>query len=100
MDELKQLIKSVEESINDGDSAEKVLNALLTDLKTYVKTDGWIPVSERLPESKGRYIACLGYACSCELTFRSGEWLNPYTDNKYLDATAWQPLPKPWKGEE
>ena len=61
---------------------------------------GWIPVSERLPESNGRYIACLGDVCVCELTFEGGKWFNPDTGNEYLDVTAWQPLPEPWKGEE
>lgn len=59
--------------------------------------DGWILCSDRLPEENERYIACLGYACACELTFRDGRWFNPYTDNEYLDVTAWQPLAEPYK---
>lgn len=47
MSEIKQLINSAEEMIKDGDSPEKVLNALLTDLKAYEKCNGWIPVSYR-----------------------------------------------------
>lgn len=108
MSELKQLINSAEEMIKDEESPEKVLNALLTDLKAYEKFNGWIPVSERLPkEPKPNplldYRPLELYLVSVEgekYPFRAFWNGRNFADgiNKVEGVIAWQPLPEPWKG--
>ena len=70
----------------------------LIELLEKQKTNGWIPCSERLPETYDNLLICqsdgyvnVGY-CS----------LNEFRDmNSYLykDVIAWQPLPEPYKEE-
>lgn len=120
MSELKQLINSAEEMIKDEESPEKVLNALLTDLKAYEKFNGWIPVSERLPEEhesifmkyKGTDKWKIGMFEKCSdkvkvtIEFEDGtritKTLHTIDGNweRFFNGKviAWQPLPEPWKG--
>lgn len=64
-----------------------------------VKNDGWIPVSERLPE-EGTYLCTLdGELCGIDEAFigmcgiENGKW------DEEGCVIAWQPLPEPYKGE-
>lgn len=121
MNEIKQLTNSAEEMIKDGDAPEKVLNALLTDLKVYVKSNGWIPVSKRLPKEhdsifvkyKGtdKWLPGMFEKISDEVNVTieledgtritrtsctiDGNWERLFRHK----VIAWQPLPEPWKGE-
>lgn len=61
--------------------------------------DGWIPVSERLPED-GTYLCTLdGELCGIDEPFtgmcgiENGKW------DEEGCVIAWQPLPAPYKGE-
>ena len=79
-------------------SALDIINTLLDDLEQDEKENGWIPVSERLPEddttvlvscktSRGTTFVRLGYCIN-------GSW--------HLNCTgvvAWRPLPDPYKGD-
>lgn len=61
--------------------------------------NGWIPVSERLPEEEGYYLVYdenHQIIIEWRYTDRDTEWDNPYfaTDHNVL---AWMPLPEPWK---
>lgn len=64
----------------------------------------WIPVSERLPEENGFYLAtCDGEICGENEPFtglaeyENGKWVDDEED--YQCVLAWMPLPKPYKGE-
>ena len=67
------------------------------------KVGEWIPVSEKLPEESGTYIANAIENCIVHVTFakwmkRMKKW-NLTGSRSYWKVTAWQPLPEPWKGE-
>lgn len=65
---------------------------------------GWIPVSERLPDDfmsyeyltirKGRTSASITYYCVV-----NHKWYSNRESTKEIDVIAWQPLPEPYKGE-
>ena len=67
----------------------------------------WIPVSERLPEKSGRYLAYivneydneLQYSMTCEY-FTDGpfHWF-PDDECASDNVIAWMPLPEPYKAE-
>lgn len=101
MNELKKLINSAEEMIKDGESPEKVLNALLTDLKAYEKFNGWIPVSERLPEDNIGVNVTFenkdGDRFTGDAWLQEGRWIYKWNVDK-RKVIAWQPLPEPWEG--
>lgn len=101
MSELKQLINSAEEMIKDEESPEKVLNALLTDLKAYEKFNGWIPVSERLPEDNIGVNVTFenkdGDRFTGDAWLQEGRWIYKWNVDK-RKVIAWQPLPEPWEG--
>ncbi len=59
----------------------------------------WIPVTERLPEESGEYLAyCGGYDGICVLYYEilktKGKWRS-----KWKEVTHWMPLPEAPKGE-
>ena len=64
----------------------------------------WIPVSERLPEKDGFYLAtCDGEICGEDepfsglAEFENGKWTDD--EEGYQCVLAWQPLPQPYKAE-
>ena len=66
---------------------------------------GWIPVSERLPEKDGFYLAtCDGKICGNDAPFswlaefENGKWVADEDD--YQCVLAWIPLPEPYKESE
>lgn len=68
-----------------------------------VENFGWIPVSERLPENDGFYLATLDGANVGEnrpftglAEFEDGKWIDDEED--YKCVIAWQPLPEPYQG--
>lgn len=69
------------------------------------KTGHWIPVSERLPEKKGRYLTTilneydnrLRYIMTCDY-FPNGYWY-PDEESASSNVIAWMPLPEPYKAE-
>ena len=58
------------------------------------KTRDWIPVSERLPETTGKYLVTVrnGNVYASEFSTISGKFR--------VAAVAWMPLPEAWKGWE
>lgn len=68
-----------------------------------VKNDGWIPVSERLPEKAGTYIVSAKDGKREIVTFV--KWQNRFKKwdlsgaRAYWKINAWKPLPEPYKGE-
>lgn len=88
---------------------QDMIEQLLADLEEDEKENGWIPVSERLPEIKKNYLECylvtdgrfywMAYLAS------EKEWVfAECTDCKnkidWTDVVAWMPLPELYKEDE
>lgn len=107
-DRLIQLKNEVE-STGDGayfskNNISKIVELLLADLDE--KENGWIPVSERLPEIKMPYEECYlvtdGRFCWMAYYIREKEWIFADCTNcknkiDWTGIVAWQPLPEPYK---
>lgn len=77
----------------------------------YVKTDGWIPISEHSPDEDLKCFVTIkgvnsnkAYTVILEYIEEDNDW---YWGNRKLlsrsyNVLAWKPLmlPEPWKGEE
>lgn len=84
----------------------EIIEQLLADLEQDEKENGWISVSERLPEIKRDYEECYlvtdGRFYWMAYWTHEKEWIfAECTDCKnkidWTDVVAWQPLPKPYK---
>lgn len=77
-------------------SALDIVNTLLDDLEQDKKENGWIPVSERLPEDDTTVLV----SCKTRIgtTFvRTGYYIYGSWHLNCEGVTAWRPLPKPYK---
>ena len=121
-DRLIQLKNEVENTGNGAyfskNNISKIVELLLADLEQDEKENGWIPVSERLPEERDWFLAVFreldtGY----QLIPRVAEFINRPDDEhatsdgwhiidffegpkeyiKLLKCIAWMPLPEPYK---
>lgn len=104
-------------------SALDIVNTLLNDFEQDEKENGWIPVSERLPEDEKEYLVTLEkvygtpeklYGIANYLKFGdTGYWnerkygyleWDKYSDGhggtKMYKVIAWRPLPEPYKEDE
>ena len=70
---------------------------------------GWIPCSRELPKKDGQYIVTVKYEHVDgyeDIYSEHGEWVDGHWDagfghcGRVEKVLAWQPLPKPWEGEE
>jgi hypothetical protein len=64
--------------------------------------NGWMPVSERLPEDDGNYLVTMKHKEFNQTKVTSmdfnGEFLfDDYFEKAWWEVTAWQPLPEPYK---
>lgn len=84
-------------------SALDIVNTLLNDLEQDKKENGWIPVSERLPEKNKDVIATVKYSGFMGMY---GRWLKTAFIDDYGEwngeciggeVIAWMPLPEPYK---
>lgn len=62
----------------------------------------WVPVSERLPEENGKYIASLEDSVYPQASFFNGKWfmrsLNGIArEFGEYEVIAWMPLPEPYR---
>lgn len=85
-----------------------MVEQLQADMEQDEKENGWIPVSERLPEIKMDYKECYlvtdGRFCWMAYYTSEKEWIFADCTNcknkiDWTDVIAWMPLPEPWKGE-
>lgn len=109
-DRLIQLKNEVENTGNGAyfskNNISKIVELLFTDLEQDEKENGWIPVSERMPEIKMPYEECYlvtdGRFCWMAYYIREKEWIfADYTNCKnkidWTGIVAWRPLPEPYK---
>lgn len=104
-DRLIQLKNEVE-STGDGaylskNNISKIVELLLADLEQDEKENGWIPVSERFPESSGTYqVTCMDgriyRSTYAKFQSRLKRW-ELTGARAYWKVTAWRPLPEPYK---
>lgn len=100
-DRLIQLKNEVENTGNGAyfskNNISKIVELLLADLEQDEKENGWIPVSDRLPEN-GTYITTLdGELVGQEEPFTG---MCGIENEKWDDedcVIAWMPLPEPYK---
>ena len=62
--------------------------------------DGWIPVEERLPESKTHVLCCFenGAVDSLWQDWKESGFGGYFDDDfKQMEVAAWRPLPEPYK---
>ena len=81
----------------------------LGDIADYLIRNGvtvqeWISVNDRLPEAGG-YVVCMAkrnpFSRFMPMVVRieKNGWVNPITEQYISEATHWQPMPQPPKGE-
>ena len=126
-DRLIQLKNEVENTGNGAyfskNNISKIVELLFTDLEQDEKENGWIPVSERLPEDEKEYLVTLEkvygtpeklYGIANYLKFGDAGYWNEkkygylewdkYSDGhggtKMYKVIAWMPLPEPYKEDE
>lgn len=81
-------------------SALDIVNTLLNDFEQDEKENGWIPVSERLPED-GTYITTLdGELVGQEEPFTGMCGIENGKRDDEDCVIAWMPLPEPYKEDE
>lgn len=78
-------------------------------IESQPKVDGWIPVSEELPEEYKYVLVTVNEKHNKTIpdsvvmigcyTYEQGWILNGYIDLVNLNVTAWLPLPEPYKEE-
>ena len=101
----------------------RVIRKTLEEVKENAESQGWIPVTERLPEESGDYFVTYSKKFAEEYDFSLLVGIAPYDADcegfgywrKQFDAhslgslgiefvdipvTAWMPLPEPWEGED
>lgn len=82
----------------------KIIEELQDDLEQDKKENGWIPVSERLPEASGTYqVTCMDgriyRSTYAKFQNRLKRW-ELTGARAYWKVTAWRPLPEPYKEDE
>lgn len=104
-DRLIQLKNEVENTGNGAyfskNNISKIVELLFTDLEQDEKENGWIPVSERFPESSGTYqVTCMDgrvyRSTYAKFQSRLKRW-ELTGARAYWKVTAWRPLPEPYK---
>lgn len=104
---LEEIIDELKEEgviIDDekGNRAVEIIRSHMdNDKDTNVPTDdGWIPVEERLPESKTHVLCCFenGAVDSLWQDWKESGFGGYFDDDfKPMEVVAWQPLPDPYK---
>lgn len=79
----------------------EMIEQLQDDLEQDEKENGWIPVSERLPETSGTYQVTCSEGKILHSTYAKFQCKLKRWDltgvRSYWKVTAWMPLPEPYK---
>lgn len=80
---------------------QDMIEQLLADLEQDEKANGWIPVSERLPEASGTYqVTCMDgriyHSTYAKFQSKLKRW-DLTGARSYWKVIAWLPLPEPYK---
>lgn len=81
-----------------------MIEQLQDDMEQDEKENGWIPVSERLPETSGTYqVTCsegkILHSTYAKFQCKLKRW-ELTGARSYWKVTAWKPLPEPYKEDE
>ena len=80
---------------------QDMIEQLLNDLEQDEKENGWIPVSERLPEASGTYqVTCMDGRIHRSTYAKFQNKLKRWEltgARSYWKVIAWMPLPEPYK---
>lgn len=95
------------ETFIDGDDRSMVYKAIEEQPTIEAEPDnGWIPVRDRLPDDKERYLICIeggrdeiAYYQPVGDKFSNYEPFWQGSSCRFTSVTHWQPLPEPPKGE-
>lgn len=79
---------------------DKAMELVIEIIENHMEDDGWIPCSKRMPEKNTPVLVVdsQGRVCIREFIMKSKNF-NEWSKGK-IDVVAWQPLPKPYKGEK
>lgn len=107
----KKLIEEIEEYIEEYSDVDEngyhnlkwcAMMEALEVIKQQPKIGEWILCSERLPEHEEKVLTCKnGHIEIHEYDKKRNMWIDLRTNWAWSAhmVNAWQPLPKPWKGE-
>lgn len=106
---LKKYIEADNQILEERDAFvtfQELIDELQEAIEQDEKENGWIPVSERLPEIKKNYLECYlvtdGRFCWMAYLSSEKEWVFAECTNcknkiNWTDVVAWMPLPKLYK---
>ena len=103
--EIESLDYYLQNHTNDySEESHTAMMMAIDALSSSENPNRWIPVSERLPEEDGFYLATFdGEICgedepiSVMAEFENGKWVDDEDD--YQCVLAWMPSPEPYKAE-
>jgi hypothetical protein len=103
---IKSYLYDMEEvaKADDREGSENIRNDIniLKDtirLLAEFQNNGWIPVSEKLPDETGHYLITNKGRRIEYIWFKATEkkWYFYNSDTEHINVIAWQPLPDPYK---
>lgn len=95
-----ETLKDMKSYFNDRSHRQYSMPAIDTAISTLEKqlTNGWIPISERLPEKSDIYLATF---LEEGKKYVERFYYSPLMGDEGIEnIIAWQPLPEPWKGDK
>ena len=106
MDTKEKLVELLFDSLcRHIDKSCKLAENIADDLiRNGVTVQEWISVNDMLPENGG-YVVCIAkrnpFSRFMPMVARieKNGWVNPITEQYISEATHWQPIPQPPKGE-
>lgn len=85
-------------SSKDCSTCGQCINSEISNMsENLASSDGWIPVSERLPDESGKYTVCTAKGSVYCAKFTVGKKDKFFHTDMYTHIIAWQPLPAPYK---
>ena len=98
--DLPNTAREVKDAADTIEELSAKLASANMERSTAYYNDGWIPCSERLPETDGKYIVCTTKGSVYCTKYHSRGKIFGTDMNTHIEA--WQPLPEPYqpKGEK